>query len=137
MEAYSNPIDVLNQQQLQQQHHQQRQQNGTLTNGSLTRDGGNSVAGVVGAVRHKSNNGNGFAYALDNVHSREDDIYTLPVDSCRPAASTSNQRPASLIIGAEAVAGQQQQHNSMTRFAFFRIWYISCAFYLLLCVFFP
>ncbi|XP_037957952.1 basic-leucine zipper transcription factor A isoform X2 [Teleopsis dalmanni] len=82
LEAYSNPIDVLHNQ-------QQRVQNGTLTNGSLTRDHTN-------ANRHVSN------------LNREDDIYTLPVDSCRPG-----QRPASLNIGPES--NHILPQNSMTR----------------------
>ncbi|XP_030384011.1 uncharacterized protein DDB_G0284459 [Scaptodrosophila lebanonensis] len=89
VEAYSNPIDVLSS--------HQRTQNGTLTNGSLTRDSGSAHSSMQ---RH---------HRLNGSLSREDDIYTLPVDSCRPG-----QRPVSLHMAAET--GQQQQsQNSMTR----------------------
>lgn len=93
LEAYSSPIDVLK--------HTQRTQNGCLTNGSLTRDIASQQA------RHASLN-------------REDDIYTLPVDSCRPGPTsnivTTAARPASMSVGVEGqmpAAGYSQ--NSMTR----------------------
>lgn len=89
VEAYSNPIDVLHNQQ------QRQQQNGTLTNGSLTREGGR---------RSNGSQHNGML-----LNRGEDDIYTLPVDSCRPG-----QRPTSLNISATTDA-QLLQHNSMTR----------------------
>uniref|UniRef100_A0A1I8PUN0 Coiled-coil domain-containing protein n=1 Tax=Stomoxys calcitrans TaxID=35570 RepID=A0A1I8PUN0_STOCA len=100
LDAYSNPIDVL-------KHSQQRTQNGCLTNGSLQRDL------VSQQARHAS-------------LAREDDIYTLPVDSCRPGHSVannsnSNLRPASMNVCAEngltvggAGVGAYSQ-NSMTR----------------------
>ncbi|XP_046805753.1 uncharacterized protein LOC111687849 isoform X4 [Lucilia cuprina] len=87
LEAYSSPIDVLK--------HTQRTQNGCLTNGSLTRDIASQQA------RHASLN-------------REDDIYTLPVDSCRPGPSTST-RPASMSVGAETQIQTGYSQNSMTR----------------------
>ncbi|XP_059220900.1 uncharacterized protein LOC106082456 isoform X4 [Stomoxys calcitrans] len=100
LDAYSNPIDVL-------KHSQQRTQNGCLTNGSLQRDL------VSQQARHAS-------------LAREDDIYTLPVDSCRPGHSVANNsnanlRPASMNVCAEngltvgsAGVGAYSQ-NSMTR----------------------
>ncbi|KAM7352460.1 uncharacterized protein ACRADG_004964 isoform 4-T4 [Cochliomyia hominivorax] len=94
LEAYSSPIDVLK--------HTQRTQNGCLTNGSLTRDIASQQA------RNASLN-------------REDDIYTLPVDSCRPGPSTTNTRPASMSVGGGGVVGETQlqpggySQNSMTR----------------------
>lgn len=92
LEAYSSPIDVLK--------HTQRTQNGCLTNGSLTRD----IAGQQ--ARHASLN-------------REDDIYTLPVDSCRPGPNAS-ARPASMSAGGNGSGGETQiqtgySQNSMTR----------------------
>ncbi|KAI8130131.1 hypothetical protein CVS40_0026 [Lucilia cuprina] len=87
LEAYSSPIDVLK--------HTQRTQNGCLTNGSLTRDIASQQA------RHASLN-------------RDDDIYTLPVDSCRPGPSTS-ARPASMSVGAETQIQTGYSQNSMTR----------------------
>ncbi|XP_065356548.1 uncharacterized protein LOC135950944 isoform X3 [Calliphora vicina] len=87
LEAYSSPIDVLK--------HAQRTQNGCLTNGSLTRDIASQQA------RHASLN-------------REDDIYTLPVDSCRPGPSTS-ARPASMGVGADTQIQTGYSQNSMTR----------------------
>ncbi|BFF96295.1 mediator of RNA polymerase II transcription subunit 15 [Drosophila madeirensis] len=93
VEAYSNPIDVLN------SSREQRQPNGTLTNGSLTREGGSSNhSSMQRQQRHNL------------THTRgEDDIYTLPVDNCRPG-----QRPVSLHMAAETVQ-QLQANNSMTR----------------------
>ncbi|XP_036328596.1 uncharacterized protein LOC118740939 isoform X2 [Rhagoletis pomonella] len=101
VEAYSNPIDVLhNQQQLQQR----QQHNGTLTNGSLTREGGRRSA------NSQQNAGGGGGLHNNAMLNRvDDDIYTLPVDSCRPG-----QRPTSLNISANGEA-QLLQHNSMTR----------------------
>ncbi|XP_054742910.1 uncharacterized protein LOC129247694 isoform X1 [Anastrepha obliqua] len=96
VEAYSNPIDVLHSQQ-QRQH-----QNGTLTNGSLTREGGRRNNN---SQQHNSIGANNNS-ALNRI---DDDIYTLPVDSCRPG-----QRPASLNISPTGEA-QLLQHNSMTR----------------------
>ncbi|XP_044315960.1 basic-leucine zipper transcription factor A isoform X1 [Drosophila rhopaloa] len=92
VEAYSNPIDVLN------NSREQRTHNGPLTNGSLTRDGGSSNHSSM--QRQQRN--------MAPIRG-EDDIYTLPVDSCRPG-----QRPVSLHMAAEAVQ-QLQTHNSMTR----------------------
>ncbi|XP_041450675.1 uncharacterized protein LOC111080720 isoform X3 [Drosophila obscura] len=93
VEAYSNPIDVLN------SSREQRQPNGTLTNGSLTREGGSSNhSSMQRQQRH----------ALAATRG-EDDIYTLPVDNCRPG-----QRPVSLHMAAETVQ-QLQANNSMTR----------------------
>ncbi|XP_034126090.1 adenylate cyclase, terminal-differentiation specific isoform X4 [Drosophila guanche] len=93
VEAYSNPIDVLN------SSREQRQPNGTLTNGSLTREGGSSNhSSMQRQQRHNM------------PHTRgEDDIYTLPVDNCRPG-----QRPVSLHMAAETLQ-QLQANNSMTR----------------------
>ncbi|XP_075152997.1 uncharacterized protein LOC142226724 isoform X5 [Haematobia irritans] len=106
LEAYSSPIDVL-------KHNQQRTQNGCLTNGSLQRDI------VSQQARHAS-------------LAREDDIYTLPVDSCRPGGnanntatnnSSTNLRPASMNVCGESLQvngcgggglGPYSQ-NSMTR----------------------
>uniref|UniRef100_A0A0A1WHE3 Coiled-coil domain-containing protein 50 n=1 Tax=Zeugodacus cucurbitae TaxID=28588 RepID=A0A0A1WHE3_ZEUCU len=97
VEAYSNPIDVLHNQQ------QRQQQNGTLTNGSLTREGGRRSNGSL-------HNGNIAQQHNSMLLQRgEDDIYTLPVDSCRPG-----QRPTSLNISVASDA-QLLQHNSMTR----------------------
>ncbi|XP_039950992.1 uncharacterized protein LOC120768388 isoform X3 [Bactrocera tryoni] len=98
VEAYSNPIDVLHNQQ------QRQQQNGTLTNGSLTREGGRRSNG-------SQHNGIGIGAHPNSMllHRGEDDIYTLPVDSCRPG-----QRPTSLNISATSDA-HLLQHNSMTR----------------------
>ncbi|XP_046866611.1 basic-leucine zipper transcription factor A isoform X2 [Drosophila willistoni] len=95
VEAYSNPIDVLN------SSREQRQPNGTLTNGSLTRDGGSNHSSMQRQQR--------LAQAT-SLSRGEDDIYTLPVDSCRPG----QQRPVSLHMAAETVQ-QMQTHNSMTR----------------------
>ncbi|XP_070074237.1 calponin homology domain-containing protein DDB_G0272472 isoform X5 [Drosophila takahashii] len=93
VEAYSNPIDVLN------NSREQRPHNGPLTNGSLTRDGGSG-----------SNHSSMQRQQRSMAPIRgEDDIYTLPVDSCRPGP-----RPVSLHMAAEAVQ-QLQTHNSMTR----------------------
>lgn len=92
VEAYSNPIDVLN------SSREQRTHNGPLTNGSLTRDGGSNHSSMQRKQQQQ----------LAPVRG-EDDIYTLPVDSCRPG-----QRPVSLHMAAEAVQ-QLQTHNSMTR----------------------
>ncbi|KAL9930980.1 uncharacterized protein ACN427_000178 isoform 6-T12 [Glossina fuscipes fuscipes] len=90
LEAYSNPIDVI-----------KRTQNGCLTNGSLNRE----LVFQQQQARHASLN-------------REDDIYTLPVDSCRPPLTppqaTSTMRPASMSIGHEASHSSYSQ-NSMTR----------------------
>ncbi|KAH8412233.1 hypothetical protein KR009_000728, partial [Drosophila setifemur] len=91
VEAYSNPIDVLN------NSREQRPHNGTLTNGSLTRDGGSNHSSMQRQQRSFQ------------PPRAEDDIYTLPVDNCRPG-----QRPVSLHMAAEAVQ-QLQGHNSMTR----------------------
>ncbi|XP_050741050.1 putative mediator of RNA polymerase II transcription subunit 26 isoform X6 [Drosophila biarmipes] len=93
VEAYSNPIDVLN------NSREQRPHNGPLTNGSLTRDGGSGSnhSSMQRQQRHMA------------PIRGEDDIYTLPVDSCRPGP-----RPVSLHMAAEAVQ-QLQNHNSMTR----------------------
>ncbi|XP_032580304.1 uncharacterized protein LOC6614553 isoform X7 [Drosophila sechellia] len=92
VEAYSNPIDVLN------SSREQRPHNGPLTNGSLTRDGGSS-----------SNHSSMQRQQRNMVPIRgEDDIYTLPVDSCRPGP-----RPLSLHV-TEAMP-PVQNHNSMTR----------------------
>nr|XP_036225144.1 uncharacterized protein LOC106627613 isoform X3 [Bactrocera oleae]XP_036225145.1 uncharacterized protein LOC106627613 isoform X3 [Bactrocera oleae]XP_036225146.1 uncharacterized protein LOC106627613 isoform X3 [Bactrocera oleae]XP_036225147.1 uncharacterized protein LOC106627613 isoform X3 [Bactrocera oleae]XP_036225148.1 uncharacterized protein LOC106627613 isoform X3 [Bactrocera oleae] len=96
VEAYSNPIDVLHNQQ------QRQQQNGTLTNGSLTREGGRRSNG-------SQHNGIGAHQNSMLLNRGEDDIYTLPVDSCRPG-----QRPTSLNISATSDA-HLLQHNSMTR----------------------
>nr|XP_016945694.1 myb-like protein Q isoform X5 [Drosophila suzukii] len=93
VEAYSNPIDVLN------NSREQRPHNGPLTNGSLTRDGG-SGSNHSSMQRQQRN--------MAPIRG-EDDIYTLPVDSCRPGP-----RPVSLHMAAEAVQ-QLQNHNSMTR----------------------
>lgn len=95
VEAYSNPIDVLN-----SSREQQRQPNGTLTNGSLTRDSTSSHGSMQRQQRQA-------AAAAQSLGRGDDDIYTLPVDSCRPG-----NRPISLHMAAETV---QQQHNSMTR----------------------
>ncbi|XP_017491556.1 PREDICTED: putative uncharacterized protein DDB_G0282129, partial [Rhagoletis zephyria] len=101
VEAYSNPIDVLhNQQQLQQR----QQHNGTLTNGSLTREGGRRSANS-----QQNAGGGGGLHNSAMLNRVDDDIYTLPVDSCRPG-----QRPTSLNISANGEA-QLLQHNSMTR----------------------
>lgn len=100
LEAYSSPIDVLK--------HTQRTQNGCLTNGSLTRDI------VSQQARHAS-------------LAREDDIYTLPVDSCRPGpgpvtGTSTNIRPASMNVCGDnlqtngGVGGYSQ--NSMTRYGY-------------------
>lgn len=97
VEAYSNPIDVLN-----SSREQQRQPNGTLTNGSLTRDSTSSHGSMQRQQRQA-------AAAAQSLGRGDDDIYTLPVDSCRPG-----NRPISLHMAAETVQ-QQQQHNSMTR----------------------
>lgn len=97
VEAYSNPIDVLN-----NSREQQRQPNGTLTNGSLTRDSTSSHGSMQRQQRQA-------AAAAQSLGRGDDDIYTLPVDSCRPG-----NRPISLHMAAETVQ-QQQQHNSMTR----------------------
>ncbi|XP_029408096.2 uncharacterized protein LOC105230801 isoform X3 [Bactrocera dorsalis] len=96
VEAYSNPIDVLHNQQ------QRQQQNGTLTNGSLSREGGRRSNG-------SQHNGIGAHPNSMLLNRGEDDIYTLPVDSCRPG-----QRPTSLNISATSDA-HLLQHNSMTR----------------------
>ncbi|EDX05376.1 GD21831 [Drosophila simulans] len=86
------PIDVLN------SSREQRPHNGPLTNGSLTRDGGSS-----------SNHSSMQRQQRNMVPIRgEDDIYTLPVDSCRPGP-----RPLSLHV-TEAMP-PVQNHNSMTR----------------------
>ncbi|XP_070145244.1 uncharacterized protein [Drosophila kikkawai] len=96
VEAYSNPIDVLN------NSREQRPHNGPLTNGSLTRDGGSNHSSMQRQQQQQR--------SLNMAPGRgEDDIYTLPVDSCRPG-----QRPVSLHMAAEAVQ-QLQAHNSMTR----------------------
>ncbi|XP_073825815.1 uncharacterized protein isoform X2 [Musca autumnalis] len=98
LEAYSSPIDVLK--------HAQRTQNGCLTNGSLQRDI------VSQQARHAS-------------LAKEDDIYTLPVDSCRPGpaplSTSTSLRPASMNVCGETVqtngvhsSGGYSQ-NSMTR----------------------
>ncbi|XP_017154384.1 uncharacterized protein LOC108163539 isoform X1 [Drosophila miranda] len=94
VEAYSNPIDVLN------SSREQRQPNGTLTNGSLTREGGSSNHSSMQRQQQRS---------LGAPPRGEDDIYTLPVDNCRPG-----QRPVSLHMAAETVQ-QLQANNSMTR----------------------
>lgn len=99
VEAYSNPIDVLN-----SSREQQRQPNGTLTNGSLTRDSTSSHGSMQRQQRQA-------AAAAQSLGRGDDDIYTLPVDSCRPGGGN---RPISLHMAAETVQ-QQQQHNSMTR----------------------
>ncbi|XP_026836341.1 basic-leucine zipper transcription factor A isoform X3 [Drosophila erecta] len=92
VEAYSNPIDVLN------SSREQRPHNGPLTNGSLTRDGGSG-----------SNHSSMQRQQRNMVPIRgEDDIYTLPVDSCRPGP-----RPLSLHV-TEAMQ-PVHSHNSMTR----------------------
>ncbi|XP_039482745.1 zinc finger protein 853 isoform X7 [Drosophila santomea] len=92
VEAYSNPIDVLN------SSREQRPHTGPLTNGSLTRDGGSS-----------SNHSSMQRQQRNMVPIRgEDDIYTLPVDSCRPGP-----RPLSLHV-TEALQ-PVHNHNSMTR----------------------
>nr|NP_609879.1 uncharacterized protein Dmel_CG10283, isoform A [Drosophila melanogaster]NP_724113.1 uncharacterized protein Dmel_CG10283, isoform B [Drosophila melanogaster]AAF53670.1 uncharacterized protein Dmel_CG10283, isoform A [Drosophila melanogaster]AAN11007.1 uncharacterized protein Dmel_CG10283, isoform B [Drosophila melanogaster] len=92
VEAYSNPIDVLN------SSREQRPHNGPLTNGSLTRDGGSG-----------SNHSSMQRQQRNMVPIRgEDDIYTLPVDSCRPGP-----RPLSLHV-TEAMQ-PVQNNNSMTR----------------------
>uniref|UniRef100_A0A034VN42 Coiled-coil domain-containing protein 50 n=1 Tax=Bactrocera dorsalis TaxID=27457 RepID=A0A034VN42_BACDO len=96
VEAYSNPIDVLHNQQ------QRQQQNGTLTNGSLSREGGRRSNG-------SQHNGIGAHPNSMLLNRGEDDIYTLPVDSCRPG-----QRPTSLNISVTSDA-HLLQHNSMTR----------------------
>ncbi|XP_043070500.1 mediator of RNA polymerase II transcription subunit 15 isoform X4 [Drosophila grimshawi] len=105
VEAYSNPIDVLN------NSREQRQPNGTLTNGSLTRDSSSSTHGSMQRQQRQA------AAAASSLTRGEDDIYTLPVDSCRLAGN--GQRPISLHLAAETVQQlqqqQQQQHNSMTR----------------------
>ncbi|XP_070133499.1 uncharacterized protein [Drosophila bipectinata] len=96
VEAYSNPIDVLN------NSREQRHHNGTLTNGSLTRESGGS--------NHSSMQRQQQQQQMNLPSTRgEDDIYTLPVDNCRPG-----QRPVSLHMAAEQVQ-QMQAHNSMTR----------------------
>ncbi|XP_017834883.2 mediator of RNA polymerase II transcription subunit 15 isoform X4 [Drosophila busckii] len=103
VEAYSNPIDVLN------SSREQRQPNGLLTNGSLTRDGSSTHGSMQRQQRLAA-----AAAAASSLNRGEDDIYTLPVDCCRPAG----QRPISLHLAAETVHQQQQQqqaHNSMTR----------------------
>ncbi|XP_064546440.1 ras-interacting protein RIP3 isoform X2 [Drosophila montana] len=97
VEAYSNPIDVLN------SSREQRQPNGTLTNGSLGRDSGSSHGGSMQRQQRQA------AAAASSLTRGEDDIYTLPVDSCRPGGHGA-QRPISLHLAAESV-----QHNSMTR----------------------
>ncbi|KAH8295867.1 hypothetical protein KR018_004808 [Drosophila ironensis] len=96
VEAYSNPIDVLNNSREHQRHH-----NGPLTNGSLTREGGMG-----------SNHSSMQRPQPRNMPQTrgEDDIYTLPVDNCRPG-----QRPVSLHMAAEQVQQMQLAHNSMTR----------------------
>ncbi|XP_043641666.1 basic-leucine zipper transcription factor A isoform X6 [Drosophila teissieri] len=92
VEAYSNPIDVLN------SSREQRPHTGPLTNGSLTRDGGSG-----------SNHSSMQRQQRNMVPIRgEDDIYTLPVDSCRPGP-----RPLSLHV-TEAMQ-PVHNHNSMTR----------------------
>ncbi|KRF81952.1 transcription factor SPT20 homolog isoform X3 [Drosophila virilis] len=101
VEAYSNPIDVLN------SSREQRQPNGTLTNGSLGRDSGSSHGGSMQRQQRQA------AAAASSLTRAEDDIYTLPVDSCRPGGHVA-QRPISLHLAAESVQ-LQQQHNSMTR----------------------
>lgn len=106
VEAYSNPIDVLN-----NSREQQRQPNGTLTNGSLTRDSTSSHGSMQRQQRLA-------AAAAQSLGRGDDDIYTLPVDSCRPgnAQGAGSTRPISLHMAAETVQQQQQQqHNSMTR----------------------
>ncbi|EDV30834.1 uncharacterized protein Dana_GF14843, isoform A [Drosophila ananassae] len=96
VEAYSNPIDVLN------NSREQRHHNGPLTNGSLTRDsGGSNHSSMQRQQQQQQRN-------LPPTRG-EDDIYTLPVDNCRPG-----QRPVSLHMAAEQVQ-QMQAHNSMTR----------------------
>ncbi|XP_030567874.1 uncharacterized protein LOC115767713 isoform X3 [Drosophila novamexicana] len=100
VEAYSNPIDVLN------SSREQRQPNGTLTNGSLGRDSGSSHGGSMQRQQRQA----AAAAAASSLTRGEDDIYTLPVDSCRPGGHGA-QRPISLHLAAESV----QQHNSMTR----------------------
>ncbi|XP_017860262.1 PREDICTED: uncharacterized protein LOC108611925 isoform X5 [Drosophila arizonae] len=99
VEAYSNPIDVLN-----SSRSEQRQPNGTLTNGSLTRDSSSSHGSMQRQQRQA-------AAAASSLTRGDDDIYTLPVDSCRPG----HQRPISLHLTADALQQQPQQHNSMTR----------------------
>ncbi|KAH8282907.1 hypothetical protein KR054_010707, partial [Drosophila jambulina] len=98
VEAYSNPIDVLN------NSREQRPHNGPLTNGSLTRDGGSNHSSMQRQQQQQQQRSLNMAPVRG-----EDDIYTLPVDSCRPG-----QRPVSLHMAAEAVQ-QLQAHNSMTR----------------------
>lgn len=101
VEAYSNPIDVLN------SSREQRQPNGTLTNGSLTRDSSSAHGSMQRQLRQA-------AAAVQSLGRGEDDIYTLPVDSCRPGGT----RPISLHMAAETVQQQQQlqsHNNSMTR----------------------
>ncbi|XP_023165107.2 uncharacterized protein LOC111595550 isoform X2 [Drosophila hydei] len=97
VEAYSNPIDVLNSSRAAVE---QRQPNGTLTNGSLTRDSSSAHGSMQRQQRQA-------AAAASSLTRGDDDIYTLPVDSCRPG----QPRPISLHLTADAV----QQHNSMTR----------------------
>ncbi|XP_060666087.1 TPR-containing protein DDB_G0280363 isoform X1 [Drosophila nasuta] len=108
VEAYSNPIDVLNSSRQAQE--QQRQPNGLLTNGSLTRDSSSSQGSMQRQQRQA-------AAAAHSLNRGDDDIYTLPVDSCR--LGIQGQRPISLHMAAETVQQQQQQqqqqHNSMTR----------------------
>uniref|UniRef100_T1PC43 Coiled-coil domain-containing protein n=1 Tax=Musca domestica TaxID=7370 RepID=T1PC43_MUSDO len=98
LEAYSSPIDVLK--------HTQRTQNGCLTNGSLQRDIVSQQARVASLAK-------------------DDDIYTLPVDSCRPGptqplATSTSLRPASMNVCGETIqtngvhSGGYSQ-NSMTR----------------------
>lgn len=102
VEAYSNPIDVLNSSRTEQ-----RQPNGCLTNGSLTRDSSSSAHGSMQRQQRLA--------AQQSLARGDDDIYTLPVDSCRPGQA----RPISLHMAAEAVQQQQQlqqsHSNSMTR----------------------
>ncbi|XP_061386908.1 uncharacterized protein LOC133321853 [Musca vetustissima] len=104
LEAYSSPIDVLK--------HTQRTQNGCLTNGSLQRDI------VSQQARHAS-------------LAKDDDIYTLPVDSCRPGptpptTSSASLRPASMNVCAETIPTNGGIHtggysqNSMTSLFLFR-----------------
>ncbi|XP_034473766.1 probable basic-leucine zipper transcription factor I isoform X2 [Drosophila innubila] len=100
VEAYSNPIDVLN------NSREQRQPNGTLTNGSLTRESSSAHGSMQRQQRQA-------AAAAHSLSRGEDDIYTLPVDSCRPGQGPG-QRPISLHMAAETVQ-QLQAHNSMTR----------------------
>lgn len=90
VEPYSNPLDVIkhSQQYLPQQH--QRLSNGCLTNGSLNR---NDMASQQ---------------ARQASLSRDDDIYTLPVDSC-------HLRSTSTALSDKIAKNAVYSQNSMTR----------------------